>query len=453
MATAFSSTGALPPKKTTNTFGIPSVISNLDKLPAKQNPGILSGFQAPKPTTPVKSVTTGADGSNTVVYHAPEKTTTAPLKDYTGTQESMGGNVTPTQTDASSPKPIVSTPQTPPTFPGLLTNLSNTAQSNAQIGQSSQDIAQKAQQEITDIGKKGAGFQAGQLTTGTSPVAEGNAAITAQNIAQQQQAVSQGAQTGLLGNAQALTSRSQEQAGLTSAAGLAQPQFGVSYGTQVANPITGTTTGGGDMTQALDQYASGLANNTLSTKDIPASITGNAILNAQLLDLAKKKNPAYNPTQQGAQAGSIADLTTQASTLQSVANGAESNYNLLLNTATQGGVNQSNVPVINQLTQNLQKGLTSKEAVINFQSTLSTVRSQYASILGGGTVTVDSQNRAQTAIPDDISLGALQSLGVQLKNEATNRINGINTQIKSLQGNQGTNQNATNTNTSNIFSW
>jgi hypothetical protein len=203
------------------------------------------------------------------------------------------------------------------------------------------------------------------------------------------------------------------------------------------------------MTSALDQYATGLANNSLSSKDIPASITGNAVLNAQLLKLAQQKNPAFNPTQQGAQTGSIADLTTQVSTLQSVANGAEANYNLLLNTAQQGGVNQTNVPVINQLTQNLQKGLTSKEAVINFQSTLSTVRSQYASILGGGTVTVDSQNRAQTAIPDDISLGALQSLGVQLKNEAQNRIAGINQQITSLQGTKTNTPNAT----GNIFSW
>jgi len=55
--------------------------------------------------------------------------------------------------------------------------------------------------------------------------------------------------------------------------------------------------------------------------------------------------------------------------------------------------------------------------------------------LGGGTTTVDSQNRAQEAIPDNISLDALKSLGVQLQKEAGNRIAGIQQQIGSLTGN------------------
>ena len=139
----------------------------------------------------------------------------------------------------------------------------------------------------------------------------------------------------------------------------------------------------------------------------------------------------------GANVNSAADLTTQKNQIQSIFNGAEANFKLLVDTAKQGGVNDLNVPALNLLQQNINKGLTSSSAVINFRNTLATVRSQYAQILGGGTTTVDSQNRAQEAIPDNISLGALQSLEQQLRAEGINRIAGIDNQIKSLVG--GTN--------------
>lgn len=133
---------------------------------------------------------------------------------------------------------------------------------------------------------------------------------------------------------------------------------------------------------------------------------------------------------------SVQDLTQQASQIQSVFNGAEANFKLLLDTARQGGVNQTNVPIINAIQQNIARGLTSNAAVTNFRNTLATIRAQYAQILGGGTATVDSNQRAAQAIPDDISLDALQSLQSQLHAEGTNRVNGINEQIKSLSGGQ-----------------
>ena len=153
--------------------------------------------------------------------------------------------------------------------------------------------------------------------------------------------------------------------------------------------------------------------------------------------LAGQFSGAQSVGQRAQQAGSIQsiqDLTQQQSQIQSIFNGAEANFSLLVDTAKQGGVNDTNVPVLNAFKQKLGVGFESSPAVINFRNTLAAVRSQYAQILGGGTTTVDSQQRAEQAIPDSISLGALQSLEQQLKAEATNRVAGINQQITSLQG-------------------
>lgn len=134
----------------------------------------------------------------------------------------------------------------------------------------------------------------------------------------------------------------------------------------------------------------------------------------------------------GANITSAQDLTQQRNQIQSVFNGAEANFALLVNTAKQGGVNDMTIPALNALQQAVGRGLASDSAVINFQNTLATVRSQYAQILGGGTATVDSNQRAEAAIPNNISLGALVSLEQQLKAEATNRVAGIDNQIKTL---------------------
>ena len=144
--------------------------------------------------------------------------------------------------------------------------------------------------------------------------------------------------------------------------------------------------------------------------------------------------------EQAANIQSIQDLSQQKSQIQSIFNGADANFKLLLDTAQQGGVNNGDIPALNALQQNVSRGLTSNSAVINFQNTLAAVRSLYAQILGGGTTTVDSQNRAEQAIPNNISLNALRSLGTQLESESVNRIAGMTNQIKSLQGSQNESQ-------------
>lgn len=217
-----------------------------------------------------------------------------------------------------------------------------------------------------------------------------------------------------------------------------------SFGQTVFEPYTGTFAGGGaggvapgsEMDKSLDLYANMAASGQISA--VPSSITSNPVLNAELTRRAQAINKGYSPVTSEAMGSSAANLTGQKAQLQSIFNGVDANYKLLLNTAEQGQVNQGNVPVINQLQQNVARGLASNEAVINFRNTLAAVRAAYAQILGGGTSTEGSQGRAQQAIPDDISLDALRSLGEQLKSESTNRITGIQSQIDSLLGKGGT---------------
>ena len=89
------------------------------------------------------------------------------------------------------------------------------------IAEQARDIANQFGQKYAEVGQAGARFRAGQLTTGTSPVAEGNAAVTAQSTAAQQTALAQGQQAALQGIGYQLTGQQQAQQAANAAAGQA----------------------------------------------------------------------------------------------------------------------------------------------------------------------------------------------------------------------------------------
>lgn len=269
---------------------------------------------------------------------------------------------------------------------------------------------------------------ASQLEAAQARVNQAQSAINQQIAGVQTQQAGYN-QAGGIGNAM----QGLMQQGLTSAAGFAQPRE-LQYGVQYINPQTGQPIGntGGEMNNMISYWANQIATGRATAADVPATILNAPNLKTQLQQAIQSQNPNYNPSVQASQQQAAASLSSQKEQLQASLNGAEANFQLLVNTANQGGVNNTNVPALNTLQQNVLRGLTSNSAVVNFQSTLAAVRSQYAAILGGGTVTVDSQNRAQQAIPDNISLGALNALRIQMRNEAQNRITGFQQQINSL---------------------
>lgn len=427
---------------------------------------------APAPSTPVKKTTVNnVDGSShTTEYHAPTPPTpglisggyaqTDPSRVINNTtgQTAGGGFINGGNTGGSTPSGatvdangnVISPPTNQPTVTGgLVTSAANAAQNNTALGQNAQNIGNKYAGLISDVGAKTAGAVAGDLSTGTTVVGSGNAAIASQSGSARMNALANAENAELAGNAQALTGANQLQSGLLSAANISSQTTQAPYGTPIYNPTSGefinSTTGAGmDFNDAMEQYAQMAAKGQVA--NIPSSITSNSVLNAQLNKRAKEINSNYNPITSAAQGASAADLTTQASQIQANANGAEANFKLLVDTASKGGVNNNTVPALNALQNNVSRGLTSSEAVTLFRNTLSTVRNQYATILGGGTATDQSRQTASDQIPDDISLSALQALETQLQSESQNRITGINEQIKQLTGGGGTGGSSYNTN-------
>lgn len=457
-----------PASKALNTAAFAPTPSFLNSTPS---PALAASAQkAQAPSTPVKKVT-NVDGSSTE-YHAPPAAPTAGLisggysqtdpsrviNNTTG-QTAGGGFINGGNTGGSTPSGatvdangnLISGPHNAPTVTGgLINSASNAAQNNTAIGEDAKNISKKYADEIAKVGLLGAGAVAGDLSTGTNIVGSGNAAIASQSASTRMNALASAENAELSGNAQRLTSQNQLQSGLLSAANISSQTTQAPYGTPIYNPTSGefinSSTGAGvDFNSAMEQYAQMAATGQIA--NIPSVITSNPVLNAQVNARAKQINPSYSPTTSAAQGASAADLTTQASQIQANANGAEANFKLLIDTASKGGVNNNTVPVLNTLQNNVSRGLTSSEAVTLFRNTLSTVRNQYATILGGGTATDQSRQTASDQIPDDISLSALQALETQLKSESNNRITGLNEQIKQLTNGGGTGGNGSSYNT------
>lgn len=334
---------------------------------------------------------------------------------------------------------------------GLVSSLTRVGQENKDIAENARKISAQYGEEIARLGGLEAGARTGIGLT--APVAMGRGNLAAQSASDRITSLSQAQQAALAGTGQQLTAQAQQAnalnaalsgsnvqqqqqlGGLGAAAGFAAPQF-AQPGQAAYNPLDPGASIGSLTPAIIEQYAQMMATNQGGA--IPSTITGNPVLNAQVIARAKQINPNFNPTIAGAQMSAIGGLVDQTAQLQAQAQGADANFQLLLNIAQQGGVNQSNVPILNTLQQNVNRGLTSQEAVANFQSILQTVRSQYASIIGGGTVTVESLNEAKSIIPDDVSLSALISLSKNLESDAQNRIQGLNNQISSLSGGAST---------------
>jgi len=212
--------------------------STLQSKSATPAPVVPAPQATPTPARPVTGLVKPPVQTQVVAPLVPTPTSTTIPGQLSGTQSSGStGGLTPEQmANAKTPEQISSSnfnslvPTTPqpttysatnrPTYSGLVGTLANTALGNQAVGQSAAQIASDYGREYADIGKKGATGQAGYLSTGTTPVAEGNAAILAQTTAAQQQAVAQGEQAALLGTGQQLTAQNQTQTGLLNAANL-----------------------------------------------------------------------------------------------------------------------------------------------------------------------------------------------------------------------------------------
>ena len=109
------------------------------------------------------------------------------------------------------------------------------------------------------------------------------------------------------------------------------------------------------------------------------------------------------------------DTTTRAY------NTATDNLNVLTNFMQKYNLNDSNTPIVNQLTNAVKSGIAAPGEVAAFQTTLAGLRSEYAQVLArGGEVTDSIRNEANTLVPDNLSPSEMQMVTNQLKAEGEN---------------------------------
>jgi len=171
---------------------------------------------------------------------------------------------------------------------------------------------------------------------------------------------------------------------------------------------------------------------TLLTTGQPPSKAGSQQV-TDYTNEVRKTFPDFNPAV--AQANSKA-ITTQIGQQADVSRGitaADSNFSLLNNTFSKTGVNDLNSPLANELANKVKGGLLGNSDVINFQSGVATLQTEYATVLGrGGEVTDAVRKSASNVINGNYSMKDLISLHDYIDKEGKNVVNSYTTTIKNL---------------------
>lgn len=212
-----------------------------------------------------------------------------------------------------------------------------------------------------------------QRDYGVQASAANQAASNAANIAGITQS-GLSAAGGLSTNQQGI-SQSQLQSSINGSA----PQFGVSYGTGVANPVTGQLNSSGG------NYGTGVE----------------AASNVQ----------------------SVKDYQTQINNLNATAPAADAAFSILNSYAS--AVGGGNTPVLQGLSQLYGNTVQGSQAVAGFKAQLQAVRQAWTSIEGGD---------AMQAIPDNVTAAQLTQIQQQLKNDVKNKINNLTSAKNNLNG-------------------
>lgn len=339
---------------------------------------------------------------------------TAPVGQTVASSMPSSGGVNNIQSNNQNSVIPTNTP-TPPVrglFPSVLSSLANSSIKNDALATNAAKIAADAGKQISDIGGQGARLEAGQLTTGTTPVASGNAAITAQTTAAQQQAIAEGAGVALQGNQQGIAAQGQTQSALSSAAGYSKPSV-ESYGQTSYDPVSNTFSGGGSLPpEVMQQYAQMAATGQYSA--IPSFITSNPVLNAQLNVAAKAFNPNYTPI--GASGAS--SVLQGIPALQSASTAAEGIKNTIQSyLQSNPQLNPSDLVAGNKISQWLQSGQFGDPKYQTLGAYLSEYVSTLAPILGVGGDTTNLKTQIAQGMVNAAASG--QSISEVLNNIGT----------------------------------
>lgn len=382
--------------------------------------------------------------------------------------------VTPQTPTTPSVAPVAVNPNQPITNAGLLQSLANTsvagspvanvasqgligtAQTNAGISGKAYDDYQKAidelnqlkadyAQNVQGIGSSGVGlgFATGQKANLANTYASMLDAAQ-QKVNQAQAAIGQQLQgvgvqqsgfigAGNIGN----TAQGTAQSGLSTAIGATQP-IQLPYGTPLVSPQSGqniSQTGGGvqptdPFYQTMQSYASLLASNQGSA--IPASITGNSVLNAQLLNMAKQINPNFNVNvSQGAGSAQQQVAGTQTQQIQGYQSALQQGQRLqsqFTDLLKSFDLNPSDINKANQGLQVIANNISDPKYQM-LQNYINDIANTYAQILTppGGSATNQTRDIATSMLNSTMSGTGLLEVMRGLDAAANAKISGVAT--------------------------
>lgn len=454
----------------------PPVLSPLsfNSTPAQATGGV-------KPPAQTGGTTAIAPNTDSSVIQKPitQQQVQQPLQNSQPLQQQQNQSVPPVQQQQNQP----------PTYQGIISQLINTPRENpgvqylqeagkvaGEAGKLRQQIAQGKQAIMGDPN------YSGSVKIGQAGLIDQNLGTQLTGLSNQQDALTH------QGNAY-ITGQQQQITALQSAGQLAQPQMG-EYGKTYYNPLqAGQPQGGSQGIQpndpfykTLQTYAGLLANNQGGT--IPATITGNSVLNAQLQQMAKEINPAYNyNVAQGVGAAQASNAQTAGTAgvqaNQAVFNDAYKAYTQLQNATqnvdqfgslltsgmqdAQGNtINPFDVKYANQKLADIRNQLSNAQQA-QFDTTLAALKSKVSGLLsvGGNEIPTAITADAQKILDGSLPFGSLNSVLQRIQTEGNillqNQANLVNSSYAGTQGqnnaNAGSNNQHQNAGSNSIYSF
>lgn len=340
----------------------------------------------------------------------------APVSTATGS--SAPAAYTPTGTT-----PLLPNPTPTPSTQGLISNPAATynseaaaaANTNPAIADNSAAIAANYGSQIANVGNLGAGTQAGDLTTGTSPVGEGNAAVASNAESNRISALGTAENAALAGPAQQLTAANQQANVLNTATSNALPvtQYGALTNPFTGNAISsGATTGTGSIPGSVlptsaQSFITSLAQQVQSGSMTRATAEGElgAYGPAGLTDLNTALGSGFNTNASNASAATTAtgqQLQTAATTANQALDTLASSF------AALPGFETGGIPLTNGIAQWIGTNL-GQGALSNFTANLADARAQLVGALNtaGGTPTGNEATALQY-LPDNMTPAQFQ---------------------------------------------
>lgn len=336
--------------------------------------------------------------------------------------------------------------------------LEQEALKNKQIGEEAKNISAMYGKEIATLGKLGAGAVAGDLSTGSSVVGSGNAAIASQSVSDRMQALGKAQEAALQGTGQQLTGQSQAMQGINQALGSAntQQQLGISglsnaagyaqpnpaaYGQTVFDPLSGQYSGGNldPQTQATN-LAQQVTSGRMTYDQALASLGYAGSAGANFLNNAITQsggNPLQLQAQGSAAQSNIGTQNTAQTDISRAGLEAATREYIDMNTAAQfahqqaaavndildkTGLNNLNSIDANKVLRELGRRLSDTDRTA-LNTAFQEAQAAYAGLLSaaGGLPTANEQ-RAMSTLSIDSSAAAIKTSIQELENAVARRL-------------------------------